>query len=309
MQELSENLSPDALRMALTGTPIVNKAAELAPQLRILGRLSEFGSARSFRSGFTTDSARRGLHRQLRTSCYLRRLKVDVLDQLPEKRRAVVTMPLDNEAEYRRAERDFIAWLREQIAETGEGRLSDSLRAQALVKLTALRRLAARGKLAAAIHWIEDFAESEEPLVVFAHHREIQNAVIDHFPDCARILGADKIEDREANVRRFQAEDGPRLCVASLEAASHGFTLTAASDVAFLELAWTPAKHDQAEDRVHRIGQDRGVTAWYLLASQSIDERIAQLLEAKRDVVDSVTDGGTNATSSLVSALIGTDAA
>jgi SNF2 family DNA or RNA helicase len=94
------------------------------------------------------------------------------------------------------------------------------------------------------------------------------------------------------------------LCVASLEAASHGFTLTAASDVAFLELAWTPAKHDQAEDRVHRIGQDRGVTAWYLLASQSIDERIAQLLEAKRDVVDSVTDGGGGGGMSLAAALL-----
>jgi SNF2 family DNA or RNA helicase len=145
VQELSEHLSPDALRLALTGTPVVNRAEELASQLRILGRLPEFGSARSFKSSFTTDSARRGLHRQLRTSCYLRRLKIDVLDQLPEKRRAVVTVPLDNEAEYRKAEKTFIAWLREQIAETGEGRLSDSMRAQALVRLSALRRLAARG--------------------------------------------------------------------------------------------------------------------------------------------------------------------
>jgi hypothetical protein len=178
------------------------------------------------------------------------------------------------------------------------------MRAAALVKLTALRRLAARGKLDAAITWIRDFIETEERLVVFAHHKEIQAAVIEQFPDCARILGSDKIDAREANVQRFQAEDGPLLCVASLEAASHGFTLTAASDVAFLELAWTPAKHSQAEDRVHRIGQDRGVTAWYLLAADTIDQRISELLEAKRDHVDAVTDGGGGGGLSLAVALL-----
>jgi hypothetical protein len=87
---------------------------------------------------------------------------------------------------------------------------------------------------------------------------------------------------------------------ASLEVASHGFTLTAAANVAFLELAWTPAKHDQAEDRLHRIGHPRAVTAWYLLAAETIDERIATLLEDKRHVVDSLTDGGEDFSTTLI---------
>ncbi len=292
VRELSERLAPDALRLALTGTPVVNRPAELASQLRILGRLQEYGSARSFQSGFRTEESRRSLHARLRGSCYLRRKKADVLEQLPDKRRALVTVPLSNEAEYRRAERDFVAWLQEQIEANGEGSISQSLRAAALVRLGALRRLAAHGKLAAALEWIEDFEETEERLVVFAHHREIQNAVFERFPASARILGSDPQAERDRNVAAFQSEDGPGICVCSLEAASHGFTLTAAANVAFLELAWTPAKHDQAEDRLHRIGQERGVTAWYLLAAKTIDERMAALLAEKREVVDSLTDGG-----------------
>ena len=303
--ELVESLGPDALRLALTGTPVVNRPAELAPQLRALDRLGEYGTMSSFRRGYASAGSRRKLHSRLRSSCFLRRRKEDVLTQLPAKRRAVVPVPTSNAAEYKRAERDFIRWLAEQVDSSGAGRLAHDARAEALVKMTALRRLAARGKLDAALSWIDDFSQSGEKLVVFAHHREIQRAVIERFADCARIIGEDSMDEREANVRRFQDEDGPALCVCSLQVASHGFTLTAAANVAFLELDWTPAKHDQAEDRVHRIGQAESVTAWYLLATETIDERIATLLAEKRDVVDSVTDGGGGSGASIADALIG----
>jgi SNF2 family DNA or RNA helicase len=74
--------------------------------------------------------------------------------------------------------------------------------------------------------------------------------------------------------------------------------------VAFLELGWTPAKHDQAEDRVHRIGQDRHVTAWYLLAADTIDERIAALIDYKRAVVGSVTDGTAGSEATVIDRLL-----
>ncbi|MEI2702843.1 MAG: DEAD/DEAH box helicase [Baekduia sp.] len=303
VQELSARLSADAMRVALTGTPVVNHPAELAPQLAAIGRLTEFGSMASFERRYSKARTRRELHERLRASCYVRRRKDEVLTQLPAKQRAIVTMPLENEAEYVRAEKQFVAWLRDQERDE-DGQLSGALRAQAMTKMTALRRLAAEQKLTAALSWIEDFTASDERLVVFAHHRAIQQAVAERFPGCARILGTDKPEERQAQVQRFQAAGGPALCVCSMEAASHGFTLTAAANVAFLELAWTPAKHDQAEDRIHRIGQDRGVTAWYLLAAGTIDERIARLLDEKRVVVDAVADGVESEGRALVGALL-----
>ena len=91
--------------------------------------------------------------------------------------------------------------------------------------------------------------------------------------------------------------------------AAQGITLTRASNVAFLELEWTPALHDQAEDRTHRIGQTDSVTAWYLLAADTIDETMAELVERKRGIVDAVTDGkridGENVVEGVIRALRG----
>ncbi|MDX6681203.1 MAG: SWI/SNF-related matrix-associated actin-dependent regulator of chromatin subfamily A-like protein 1, partial [Solirubrobacteraceae bacterium] len=87
------------------------------------------------------------------------------------------------------------------------------------------------------------------------------------------------------------SDDGPQLLIAATRVAAQGITLTRASNVAFLELEWTPAMHDQAEDRCHRIGQRDAVTAWYLLAANSIDETMATLIQRKRGIVAAVTDG------------------
>jgi SNF2 family DNA or RNA helicase len=139
--------------------------------------------------------------------------------------------------------------------------------------------------------WIADFLESGEPLVVFARHIEVQQAVLARFPSAVHLLGRDSLAARDDAVRAFQAADGPQLLVGATRVAAQGITLTRASNVAFLELEWTPAMHDQAEDRCHRIGQHDAVTAWYLLAADTIDETMAALIERKRATVAAVTDG------------------
>ena len=86
--------------------------------------------------------------------------------------------------------------------------------------------------------------------------------------------------------------------------AGQGITLTKASNVAFLDLEWTPAMHDQAEDRLHRIGQEESVTAWYLLAAQTIDETMIELIARKRGIVGAVTDGRANESEALIQSVV-----
>jgi hypothetical protein len=307
-QKLAAGIPVDGLVLALSGTPVVNRPTELISQLRIIGRLADFGSGRQFGTRFRGPDAHQRLHWHLRARCYVRRLKRDVLPQLPAKTRAVVPVELDNEAEYRLAERDLLAWLRSQPLDLREldAKVAAALRAERLVRLNALKLLAARGKLASALAWIHDFSSSGERLVVFARHREVQRAVIERFPAALHILGEDPATRRDEALRAFQAPDAPgnQLIVCSMEVAGQGLTLTAASNVAFLELDWTPAKHDQAEDRCHRIGQRDAVTAYYLLAAETVDETIATLLERKRAVIEAVTDGREEDEEGVVDALV-----
>ena len=306
MRKLAGALPRDALRLALSGTPVTNGPDEIVAQLRILGRLEEFGSGAQLKRRFKGNGAEERLHWHLRRSCFVRRLKKDVLPQLPDKRRVVIPVGLTNQAEYRLAEKDVIAWLREQPLDLSEldAKIARVLRAERLAQINTLKQLAAKGKLAAAIAWIHDFLESGEPLVVFAHHQEVQDAVVAHFPSAGHLLGRDSAARRDEAVRAFQDGTGPQLLVCSTAVAGHGITLTRASNVCFLELGWTPAQHDQAEDRCHRIGQHDAVTAWYLLAAGTIDETIAELLHAKRNVVGAVTDGARQTEGSMVDEVV-----
>ena len=136
----------------------------------------------------------------------------------------------------------MIEWLRTQPLDlsTLNAKIAATLRAQRLAQLGTLQRLAARGKLAAALAWIEDFLASGEPLVVFARHVEVQDAVLARFPDALHLLGKDSLADREAAIQAFQRPDGPPLIIGATRVAAQGITLTRASNVAFLELEWTP---------------------------------------------------------------------
>jgi SWI/SNF-related matrix-associated actin-dependent regulator 1 of chromatin subfamily A len=306
VRALAGSVRPGGLKLALTGTPVLNHPDELIAQLRVIGRLSDFGSGARFSAQFRGRLMEERLHWHLRRHCFVRRLKADVLPQLPAKRQVVVPIALTNESEYRLAQRDVIEWLRTQPLDLSElnAKISATLRAERLAQLGTLQRLAARGKLAAAMAWIEDFLASGEALVVFARHVEVQQAVVARFPDALHLLGADPLPARERSIAAFQDPQGPPLIICATRTAAQGITLTRASNVAFLELEWTPAIHDQAEDRCHRIGQHDAVTAWYLLAADTIDETMSRLIQAKRATVAAVTDGRVVQSDSLVEAVI-----
>jgi SWI/SNF-related matrix-associated actin-dependent regulator of chromatin subfamily A-like protein 1 len=306
VRRVADAVVDGGLRLALTGTPVLNHADELIAQLRVIGRLGDFGSGASFSRQFQGELSEERLHWHLRRRCFVRRLKSEVLPQLPAKRQVVVPVSLTNQEEYRLAEEDVIAWLQTQPLDLRqlEAKVAAALRAERLAQLTALQRLAARGKLAAALAWIEDFLAADEALVVFARHIEVQQAVLQRFPDALHLLGDDPMAARERSIAAFQDPAGPPLIVCATRAASQGITLTRASNVCFLELEWTPAIHDQAEDRCHRIGQHDAVTAWYLLAADTIDETMARLIQRKRLHVSAVTDGRKVGDAGLVEGVI-----
>jgi superfamily II DNA or RNA helicase len=306
VRRLAAAVTAGGLRLALSGTPVLNHAEELISQLRIIGRMEDFGSGARFSRRFRGRVSEERLHWHMRRACFVRRRKAEVLPQLPPKRQVVVPVGLTNESEYRLAERDVIAWLKSQPLDlsTLNAKIAATLRAQRLAQLGTLQRLAARGKLAAALAWIDDFLASGEPLVVFARHLEVQRAVTAKFPHALHLLGDDSLADREAAIGAFQQGAGPGLIVCATRVAAQGITLTRASNVAFLELEWTPAMHDQAEDRCHRIGQRDAVTAWYLLAAGTIDETMARLIQSKRATVAAVTDGRVLESDALLDAVV-----
>lgn len=317
--KIAKSVPASGLVLCLTGTPVTNRPAEYASQLDVLGKLNAFGGlwgfyrryCGAFRDRFgqwniSGHSNLDELNEKLRGNCYIRRTKDQVLEELPPVRHApiYVTGSPAQMAEYQKAERDIVEYLVERAkqiaAELGTSPRSAAvvarMKAEAnehLVKLSVLRRLAARAKMDAVEEFIESHKEAGLKVVVAAHHREVVDEIANKFGGL-KIQGGMLVEDVEDAKSRFQEDstkDAP-VIVLSIQAAKTGHTLTAAQDVLFVELPWTPADVDQTYSRCHRLGQQGSVTATYLLCEGTIDEHIYDLIERKRGVVNVATDGG-----------------
>ena len=286
--------------VALSGTPIKNRPAEIYNGVRLVDPMilpEPWPFYKKFcglvHNGFGWDwsgaTNTKELHEILTESIMIRRLKEEVLPELPPKTRAFVPMPLDNRSEYTIAEDDFIEYLK---AKKGLATAQRAEKASHLVQVESLKQLAVEGKIKHCIKWIEDFLEVEKKLVVFCVHRNVASELMNHFKDTAvKIVGGMSAHQKDDSVVRFQTDDKIQLFVGNIEAAGEVITLTAASHVAFIELPWTPGGLVQAEDRCHRIGQDDNVTVHFLLAQDTIDEKMAKLLDRKAGIINAVLDG------------------
>ncbi len=299
--------------LALSGTPIVNRPIEIYNTIKLIDPTimpPRFEFAMKYcgakNNGFGWDFSgatnTKELHEKLSNTIMIRRKKVDVLPDLPNKMRSYIPMELDNKEEYQFAEDNFIAFVRGRKGEEAAERASN---AQALVEIGALKQLAVQGKMKQAIGWIQNFLDVGGKLVVFTVHKFVIDQLMDKFGDIAvKIDGSVTGINRSRSVSDFQTNSAIRLFVGNVKAAGVGITLTASSNVAFLELPWTPGEVVQAEDRVHRIGQSNNVCIHYLLAAGTIEEKIASLIDRKRKILDAVLDGKDTEDQSLLSELM-----
>jgi len=163
--------------------------------------------------------------------------------------------------------------------------------------LAKARHATALEKVPYAIELIDNALESHK-VVVFAHHRDVQDALMEAFEERAVVLhGGSTQEERADAVQRFQQDESVRLFIGSIRAAGVGITLTAASHVLFVEFDWSPMMVQQAEDRTHRVGQQSSVLVQYLFFRGTIDEHLASLLVSKQITVAAVVEEPTGAAS------------
>ena len=259
--------------LLLTGTPLVNSAQELETLKNIFGTPNP---------------------------PMLRRLLTDVAPDIPPKTRALlpVYLPPKVAREYRKASDGFSAWLREQLnlrmsAGEAEAAAQRSLAAEALVKIGYLRRIVGRGKVNAAVDFVARAVRVGEPVVLFAEHTQVIRMIIQRLKKqrigYVAIKGDTPKATRHKSIESFQKGEVP-VFIGS-KAAATGITLTKARHLVFVERYWTSSEEEQAEDRIRRIGQTHPTKIWFLHASNTVDDRIEELVRRKRRLVHRLVGG------------------
>jgi len=165
-----------------------------------------------------------------------------------------------------------------------------------LALIERLKQIAVEGKIQQCVDWIVDFIESGEKLVAFTWHKKtirtlLENELIKSVSVVAD--GSTSADKKQENIELFDKDKNVRLFIGNVQTIGTGVDglQNACSNCAFLELPWTPGEVEQAIDRVHRMGQKDGTTAYFLIADETIESSICKLLDKKSKVLAKVLDG------------------
>jgi len=296
-------------RLTLSGTPVENRLDELWSQFHFINR-GLLGGRRDFDERYArpigagdADAARR-LRARIRPFV-LRRLKESVAPELPPRTDIVLRASLSQE------ERDTYDAVRAATVREVAARLSS--RGGVLAALEALLRLRqaachpallpgqtahSSSKLELLMEVLDEAVAEGHKMLVFSQWTSLLDLVEPHLEAAgfgfARIDGSTR--NRGDVVDRFQSRDGPPILLASLKAGGVGLNLTAADHVFILDPWWNPFAEDQAADRTHRIGQDRPVSVYRLVAEDTVEERILALQERKREIAAAALGAADGAT-------------
>ncbi|MDB4982562.1 MAG: SNF2/helicase domain protein, partial [Myxococcales bacterium] len=287
-------------RLALSGTPVENRLDELWSLMHfanrgLLGGRGDFDArtARAIAAG--EPGAAERLRARIRPFV-LRRMKRDVAPELPPRTEAILRVELD---ERERAVYDAVraAGRAEVVAllASGGGGVMRALEMLLRLRQAASHAALVPGQTATTSSKVETLVEAlaaaaadGHKSLVFSQWTSFLDLVEPHLPRAGlaftRLDGTTR--DRAGVVASFQADDGPPVLLVSLKAGGSGLNLTAADHVFLCDLWWNPAVEDQAADRAHRIGQDKPVTIYRLVALDTVEERILALQEQKRALVD-----------------------
>lgn len=302
---------PAEHRIALTGTPVENRLDELRAVLDFANP-GLLGSASTFRARFAVpieshrDEAAASRLRALAAPFVLRRLKSDprVVADLPDKLHIRVDAPLTREQAtlYQAVVEDMMEQVKESEGTARKGAI--------LAGLTALKQVCNHpahylgdgsallrggrhrsGKLAALDEVLTEILDAGEKVLLFTQYRAFGDLILPLLERRAAssvpfLHGGVTAAGRAQMVEEFQSAQGPPVMLASLRAGGTGLTLTEANHVVHLDRWWNPAVENQATDRVHRIGQTRRVQVRTLVAPGTVEDRIDELLEAKRDLAE-----------------------
>jgi len=292
--------------LCLSGTPMMNKPIELYPILKILkrdkGDFAFWNFAKKYcgakQEWISTKSGGKKiwnlngasnldeLNEKLRKNVMIRRYSADVFKELPPIRRMMVHVDLGTKIykKFKRIEEDFMSYYQQT-----KGKVLEE-RGKKLVFIDAMRKLAAEGKTAQAIEFIDNLYHGIGKVIVFAHHQSVLDDVQSFFSEKTTVLridGETPHKKRDSNINMFNAVDDVIL-VASITASGTAINLQTCSNVVFVEVTWVPADHEQAEARVHRIGQKNISNIYYLIADKTIEERIFDVIDKKKRVVKKV---------------------
>jgi SNF2 family DNA or RNA helicase len=315
------------LMMALTGTPLINDIDDFRPIWQFLGWIEEKTPGPQLMSaleatGFTP--ADLDFYPAARQAVIdlgiVRRRKVDVASEIPARRIADLPVELDPAAarSIRRAERELalrlvqrydaaVAARAERSGETVEGidhelvrrvagwELADGGESSSGENVFAMVRRIGRAKATLAADYAAQLARNAGKVVFFAKHIDVMDSATELLESrgisCASVRGGQTSAVRRRNIDAFVNDPDVQVVICSLTAAGVGLNLQVASNVVLAELSWTNAEQTQAIDRVHRIGQTEPVTAWRIIAAQTIDAKIASLIDAKAGLAAQALDG------------------
>lgn len=306
-------------KILLTGTPITNRPIEIFPLVSYLWPSvfnDFFGFARRYceahNNGYGWDFSGAAnldeLQNLLRASGMIRRLKADVLKELPPKTRQVVVLPSDSvsglirkEGEQAKKFEDEIKRLQKAVkaakAQKDEAAYKNAVgqlrqvHNVAFTEMAAIRKELAIAKIPFAVEYVQNIIEDGEKVVVMAHHRQVVDELQAQFGlSAVKLYGGMSEIEKSANVERFQNDPSCKVFIGSIHAAGVGITLTAAQKMLFAELDWTPANMLQAEDRIHRIGQEGNALIQQLVFDSSLDAKMAETLIRKMEVIEKALD-------------------